>query len=409
MSPPRKVPRRALQPADAADATYVSINLGTFNFGINQDMLGEKAFRSHIPNLQRVFGKLIDSADLDMCFGCEVGGHKQGLRAQKIELQDILAPVVGKCSTVVQHGYVGCWNFAPNDSAGDASQLAAQILHTQSCTVTLPASADILLAINHFKVQPPGGGAECELIVGNMHIECGKKPPTETTRCRIVSLALRALEDRSDASHPVVMVLCGDCNLAEEAAKRATQKLQPTADAATYLNSWIVQPALGGKSGDVLFYKGAKGTAIEIPVGYSYDDRGVRNDCHDAFGVKLIMFRTGGASQPADLTQSGGATQPAGQAYPLGKSEAHLTLQRLLEQWPSVAATARPSSSSPARWSRFRHSHSWLRQTFFTRTQLYDWVPQTTVLFSLWPLARRRTILRTTMPTPDFLHAHAAV
>ena len=267
----------------------MNINLGTFNFGINQDMLGDRAFRRHRPNLQRVFGKLIDSADLDMCFGCEVGGHKQGLRAQKIELQDILAPVVGKCSTVVQYGYVGCWNFAPNDSAGDASQLAAQILHTQSCTVTIPASAEILLAINHFKVQPPGGGAECELIVGNMHIECGKKAPNEAAKCRIVSLALRALEDRSVASHPVVMVLCGDCNLAEEAAKRATQKLQPTADAATYLNTWIVQPALGGKSGDVLFYKGAKGTAIDIPVGYSCDDRGVRNDVHDAFGVKLTL------------------------------------------------------------------------------------------------------------------------
>ena len=42
-----------------------------------------------------------------------------------------------------------------------------------------------------------------------------------------------------------------------------------------------------------------------------------------ASGNIADMFRTGGASQPADPTQSGGATQPAGQAYPLGKSEAH--------------------------------------------------------------------------------------
>ena len=44
------------------------------------------------------------------------------------------------------------------------------------------------------------------------------------------------------------------------------------------------------------------------------------------------MIRSGGVSQPANLTQPGGAGQPAELAYHLGKNEAHLTLQKILEQ-----------------------------------------------------------------------------
>ena len=63
------------------------------------------------------------------------------------------------------------------------------------------------------------------------------------------------------------------------------------------------------------------------------------------------MIRTGGAAQPAHAPQSGGASQPATQAYPLGKHEAHLALQRLLEQqtkrWVDV------TDERQFHWNRF--------------------------------------------------------
>ena len=126
-----------------------------------------------------------------------------------------------------------------------------------------------------------------------MHIECGttNKAPSITARRLIVSLALRELEGRRDASH-TVMILCGDCNLKEEEAKQAAQDLQPEVREATLLNTWIVHKALGCRGGDVLFCKGAIGSDIYLSEGKSYSDRGMRGDDHDAFGVELALPMT---------------------------------------------------------------------------------------------------------------------
>ena len=63
------------------------------------------------------------------------------------------------------------------------------------------------------------------------------------------------------------------------------------------------------------------------------------------------MIRTGDVFQLANPTQSGGASQPAQQAYPLGKNEAHLTLQKVLERqlggWTDV------TDETLFHWNRF--------------------------------------------------------
>ena len=63
------------------------------------------------------------------------------------------------------------------------------------------------------------------------------------------------------------------------------------------------------------------------------------------------MIRTGGVSQPANLMQPGGASQPAGQVYPLGKAEAHLTLQKVLEQ--QVGGWTDVTDETLLHWNRF--------------------------------------------------------
>ena len=63
------------------------------------------------------------------------------------------------------------------------------------------------------------------------------------------------------------------------------------------------------------------------------------------------MIRRGGVSQPANLTQPGGASQPAEQAYHLGKIEAHLTLQKILEQ--QVGGWTDVTDETSFHWKRF--------------------------------------------------------
>ena len=63
------------------------------------------------------------------------------------------------------------------------------------------------------------------------------------------------------------------------------------------------------------------------------------------------MIHRGGVSQPANLTQPGGASQPAEQAYHLGKNEAHLTLQKILEQ--QVGGWTDVTDETLFHWNRF--------------------------------------------------------
>ena len=57
-------------------------------------------------------------------------------------------------------------------------------------------------------------------------------------------------------------------------------------------SQWLVLTANAGLSGDVLFLKGAGGHALDVDVGKSYEDRGVRNDDHDFFGVAMAIPMT---------------------------------------------------------------------------------------------------------------------
>ena len=103
--------------------------------------------------------------------------------------------------------------------------------------MTRTAGFQVLLAISQYKVQSTGGGPECDLVVGNLHIVRGKKPPSETTKGRIVAQALGQLEKHGGAFLPNVKVLCGDRNLSKAAAAEAAQKVQPSNNERTYLNA----------------------------------------------------------------------------------------------------------------------------------------------------------------------------
>ena len=50
---------------------------------------------------------------------------------------------------------------------------------------------------------------------------------------------------------------------------------------------WQVITSNAARSGDLLFLKGAFGHGLDVSVGASYADRGIRRDDHDFFGAAL--------------------------------------------------------------------------------------------------------------------------
>ena len=64
--------------------------VGSFNFGVDQKMLQGKPFeRRHRDNFVRVCAKMVQEGNLDIVFGCEVGGSGKGFRCEFINVKDI--------------------------------------------------------------------------------------------------------------------------------------------------------------------------------------------------------------------------------------------------------------------------------------------------------------------------------
>ena len=76
---------------------------------------------------------------------------------------------------------------------------------------------------------------------------------------------------------------------------------------------WQVMTSNAALFGDVLFFKGAFGDAFDVSVGASYEDRGIRKDQHDFFGVALSipMSDKNPRGQKRQQDSASGVTQPA--------------------------------------------------------------------------------------------------
>ena len=55
------------------------------------------------------------------------------------------------------------------------------------------------------------------------------------------------------------------------------------------LTQWHTQTSDAALSGDVAFVRGCESQAFDVTIGRSYQDRGIRNDCHDFFGVTITV------------------------------------------------------------------------------------------------------------------------
>ena len=55
------------------------------------------------------------------------------------------------------------------------------------------------------------------------------------------------------------------------------------------LTQWHTQTSSAGLSGGVAFVRGCDSEAFDVTIDQSYKDYGMRNDCHDFFGVTVSV------------------------------------------------------------------------------------------------------------------------
>ena len=140
--------------------------------------------------------------------------------------------------------------------------------------------------ITQFDVETIGG-SKCHLIVGNMQIRWDWPGGTMPQRQKAVEKLRERLESfRVPRAHlPVVRIMVGDNNLVSQHVREA---VQPGILAHPL---WTVYPAPADRQGAHVAVTGAAARFSPIAVGASFQDRGMRNDCHDAVAV-VITTRT---------------------------------------------------------------------------------------------------------------------
>ena len=126
------------------------------------------------------------------------------------------------------------------------------------------------------------------LVIANMHIVCSKNPPSITTRQRAVKLLREHLETFKSPNQgvPVVRIIVGDNSLKTQQVQEALQR-EKNPDPV-----WKVFAALADGPGDHVAVSGATARFQPIAVGKSFEDRGVRNDQHDAVAIVLTLAHT---------------------------------------------------------------------------------------------------------------------
>ncbi len=305
--------RGASRPASAHGASQPAcFTVASFNIGFHQSAMSGKKCSQHCNLFGAVCAKIVENANADLFFACEVGGHREGLRRAGIQVGDILQkPFGNEIGFAEVDNYLSVWGF------GGASQPAIVFQNGDATRHTVPAGREIDAVIQRFDVQV--ANQQWHVVVGNMHIVAGSKnaAPKDKTRQKAVSLLRDHLESihPQDPATPVVRIMVGDNNLKKNDVKEALQRAL-SKDAL-----WEVFSSDNDGGGDNIAISGAVAEFKAIAVGANFEDRGLRYDQHDAVAVRIFPR---GVTLPAELTRRNiqsqrplsGASQPALQPAP---------------------------------------------------------------------------------------------
>ena len=179
-------------------------------------------------HVQSVCGRIVTGWNMDLFFGCKVGGAREGFQKTERNVHDIL----GKSFCGNLHGPFGdkysvheCDNFiAVFGFDGDVSVCS----HGDPKKFTFDADGDVDAVIACFDLQPRGVSEPVvHLVGGNLHMVCDSIPGT---RQRIVQELRDELEKypapRLDIS--VVRLIVGDDNLSTDEVQMTLQQRKDT-------------------------------------------------------------------------------------------------------------------------------------------------------------------------------------
>ena len=154
-------------------AAAVVLRLGSFNFGIDQNQLLIKKptkKQKFLETLCGIVARAVVTGELDLFFGQEVGGHREGLAAAGLNYREILRSAFGEdWQAQALQNYTAVWNvvsetFVLHMMSSDVVLLCSRRF-TQQCDALEPQ-----LAMWGFKVLVSAQGRYGYLIVGNLHV-----------------------------------------------------------------------------------------------------------------------------------------------------------------------------------------------------------------------------------------------
>ena len=307
-------------PGASAYTEVTTIRIGSFNVGVDQNMLTGRGAQQHLDKIEEIIATCAEDKDLQIMNMCEVGGHRLGFTAANINVLDMnIFRGTSAFSVSVDSNYLTAWGFNVVAPQRDVTSMG-----TSKRFELTSRTGESMLIVHAFQES-----LAVRIILGNLHIRIpNAKKVTTPHKQSIVIKALRKLESETEidsSALPVVLVLVGDCNLSLEAAKKAIQPMQP--NEATWRTEWQVHTTTAALSGDLIFTKGAKAESFDLPFGPSHRDWGVRKDSHDAIAIELKVkaeaepeppSRTnrmcsdqtdGDGCQPGDASQFAAASQ----------------------------------------------------------------------------------------------------
>ena len=103
----------SFQSNEETRAYLVPMCLGSYNFGIDQQMLQSVKSDWHRKMIS-VVEKAVNESNIDLLFGNEVGGHRAGLPAEGLSYRDLLVPAFGQhVEAEALLNYTAVWKFGP--------------------------------------------------------------------------------------------------------------------------------------------------------------------------------------------------------------------------------------------------------------------------------------------------------
>ena len=146
----------------------VMVRTGSFNFGVSQSMITGDAPQKYA-NFAKVCGNLVEYGDLDLLFGREVGGFREGFHAAGVQVGHLLKDTFDERNFhfVELQNNLAMWGF------GGASLRTVVPLHGGAVIYRTPTEREIGAATTRSDVVTRTNG-NVHHAVGNVHIVVAK-------------------------------------------------------------------------------------------------------------------------------------------------------------------------------------------------------------------------------------------